>query len=131
MTSSEPHLAELSDDARQRLEGWLVEFDRSWSGGRLLLWLGQLPPGNSLRRPALIEMVKIDLERRWRRGQRLCLEAYAKALPELGPTDRLPADLILAEYEARQQCGAPADLTEFARRFPRQADELRLLVADA
>ena len=72
MPATESHLAGLSDDARQLLEGWLVEFDRSWTGGRLMLWLDRLPPpGNCLRRPALVEMVKIDLERRWRRGQRL------------------------------------------------------------
>jgi hypothetical protein len=76
-------------------------------------------------------MVKIDLERRWMRGQRAGLEVYVKALPELGTPDHLPADLLLAEYEARQQCGAPADLAGFARRFPRQADELRRLVGAA
>jgi hypothetical protein len=132
MAATDAHLAELSDNQRQVLETWLVEFDLSWDEGRLALWLRRLPPrGDGLRRPALVEMVKIDLERRWQRGQRARLEAYAKALPELGAPDRLPADLLLAEYEARQQCGAPADLAEFARRFPRQADELRRLVGPA
>jgi hypothetical protein len=32
---------------------------------------------------------------------------------------------------ARQQCGTAADLAEYARRFPRQADELRRLVGEA
>ena len=129
MTVTGAHLAELSDDLRQVLEGWLVEFDLSWDEGRLAQWVHRLPPrGDRLRRPALIEMLKIDLERRWQRGQRAGVEAYLKALPELGPPDHLPADLLLAEYEARRQCGASADLAEFARRFPRQADELRRLV---
>jgi hypothetical protein len=129
MTTTHAHLAELSDEKRQALETWLVEFDLSWDEGRLALWVGRLPPrGDCLRHPALVEMIKIDLERRWQRGQRAKLEAYVKSLPELGPLDRLPADLLLAEYEARQQCGAPADLAEFTRRFPRQADELRRLV---
>ena len=129
MTATDAQLEDLSDDQRQALETWLVEFDLAWDEGRLALWLSRLPPrGDCLRRPALVEMVKIDLERRWQRGQRANLEAYAQALPELGAPDRLPADLLLAEYEARQQCGAPADLAEFARRFPRQVDELRLLV---
>jgi predicted Ser/Thr protein kinase len=129
MPVTEPHLAELSDDQRQVLETWLVEFDLSWDERRLTSWLARLPPpGDRLRRPALLEMIKIDLERRWRRGQRPCLEGYVKALPELGTADSLPADLIQAEYEARLHGGAPADLAEFARRFPRQADQLRRLV---
>jgi predicted Ser/Thr protein kinase len=132
MTAADPHFAELSDDKRQVLETWLVEFDLSWDEDRLAFWVRKLPPsGDSLRRLALVEMVKIDLERRWQLGQRANLEAYMKALPELGPSDSLPADLIQAEYEARQQGGAPADLPEFARRFPRQADELRRLVGQA
>jgi predicted Ser/Thr protein kinase len=129
MTIPDAQFAELSDDQRQVLEAWLVEFDLSWDENRLQGWVRRLPPrGDCLRWPALLEMVKIDLERRWQRGQRAHLEHYVKALPELGAPDRLPADLLLAEYEARQQCGAPANLAEFARRFPRQADELRRLV---
>jgi predicted Ser/Thr protein kinase len=129
MTVAESHLAELSEDQRQVLESWLVDFDLSWDKGRLASWVARLPPASDgLRRAALLEMVKIDLERRWRGGQRACLEAYAKALPELGTTDSLPADLIHAEYEARQHGGVPADLAEFAQRFPRQADQLRRLV---
>jgi predicted Ser/Thr protein kinase len=129
MATTNAHLVELSDDKRQLLETWLVEFDLSWDESRLAQWVHKLPArGDCLRRPALIEMVKIDLEHRWQRGQRAVVEGYLKALPELGAPDRLPADLILAEYEARQHCGAPADLAEFARRFPNQADELRRLV---
>jgi hypothetical protein len=129
VAATDTHLAGLSDDQRLALESWLVELDLSWDEGRLGLWVRRLPPrGDCLRHPALVEMIKIDLERRWQRGQRANLEAYVKSLPELGPLDRLPAHLVLAEYEAREQCGAPTDLAEFARRFPGQAVELRRLI---
>jgi hypothetical protein len=129
MTAGDAQLEELSDDQRLTLETLLVKFDLSWDKGRLEAWVPRLPPrGDSLRHIALVEMVKIDLERRWLHGQRAKVEAYVKALPDLGTLDRVPADLLLAEYEARQHCGAQADLDEFARRFPRQADELRRLV---
>jgi predicted Ser/Thr protein kinase len=129
MTVADPHLADLSDDERGALEAWLVDFDRSWGGRGLRSWVRKLPPaGGRLRRAALVEMVKIDLEHRWQRGRPARLEAYVKAVPELGPPACLPADLILAEYEARRESGAPADLAEFAKRFPRQAEELRRLV---
>ena len=129
MPVADAHFEGLTDEQRQALETWLVEFDLAWDEGRMAAWLRKLPPrGDCLRRPALVEMVKIDLERRWQRGRRATLEGYVKALPELGTPDRLPPDLLLAEYEARQQCGATADLADFAQRFPRQADELRRLV---
>jgi Protein kinase domain len=132
MRTPETHLEPLSDDQRQVLEAWVVKFDLSWDERALVAWAQRLHPrGDPLRWPILVEMVKIDLERRWQRGQRARLEAYLKALPELGAAGRLPADLILAEYEARRQCGAPAELAEFARRFPRQAYELRRLAARA
>jgi hypothetical protein len=128
MTATETHLAELSDDKRQLLETWVVEFDLSWDDGRLAGWLPRLPPrGDCLRRAALVEMVKIDLERRWQRGQPARLEGYLKSLPELGPAESLPADFLLAEFEARKQCGQPVTLEEFVKRFPRQADKLRRL----
>jgi predicted Ser/Thr protein kinase len=129
MATTEEQLAELSDDQRKLLETWLIDFDLSWDEDRLATWVRRLPPpGDGLRLPALVEMVKIDLERRWQRGQAAKLEAYVKALPELGPADSIPADLLQAEYEARTLGGTPADLTEYARRFPRQVDELRRLV---
>jgi protein-S-isoprenylcysteine O-methyltransferase Ste14 len=36
------------------------------------------PHGDCLRRPALVEMIKVDLDRRWQRGQRANLEVYVK-----------------------------------------------------
>jgi predicted Ser/Thr protein kinase len=123
MTPTDAHLDELSDDQRQLLEAWVVEFELSWNEDRLALSVRRLPPmGNHLRRSVLVEMVRIDLERRWQRGQRVTLDSYLKALPELGTADRLPAELLVAEYEAREQYGAPADLDEFVRHFPRQAE---------
>jgi serine/threonine protein kinase len=128
MTAADANLATLSDDKRQVLEAWLVDFDLTWNEDRMASAVRRLPH-DSLRRPALVEMIKIDLERRWQRGQPATLESYLKSIPELGGPERLPPDLLLAEYEARQFSGVPASLAEFARRFPRQAEDLRQLVA--
>jgi predicted Ser/Thr protein kinase len=129
MTAADPHLAELSAEERRVLESWLVDFDLTWDERRLKSWVGRLPQtGDRLRRAALVEMVKIDLEHRWGRKRPARLEAYVKALPELGPKERLSADLIFAEFEARRYGGARAQLADFARRFPAQAHELRRLV---
>ena len=42
------------------------------------------------------------------------------AYPELGAPATVSADLLLTEYRVRRQLAAPADLAEFARRFPRR-----------
>jgi hypothetical protein len=128
MAPAEPHLAVLSDEHRRILEAWLVEFDESWEESRLAAWMRKLPqPGNRLRLPLLIEMIKIDLERRWEHGKRVSLESYLKRLPELGTPGNVPADLILAECKVRQQFGASVDLTVLAKRFPGRAEEVQRL----
>lgn len=132
MPASDPNLAALSAEDRQLVESWLVDFDQAWNEDRLKDWLGRLPPrGDCLRRAAVVEMVKIDLERRWQEGKGARLESYLKHLPELGTPETVGVDLILAEYEARRQAGRPKALSEFTKRFPHQADELCRLVEQA
>src|SRR5262249_24988173 len=132
MRAEGANLAELADTDRQVLEGWLVDFDQAWSAGRLAARAKELPPpGHPLRRAAVIWMIKIDSERQWEEGRRVELEAYVEQYPELGTPAGVPSELIHAEYEARRQTGPQADLAELARRFPRQAQEVRLLVERA
>ncbi len=129
MAALNPRLADLSDDDRQVLESWLVEFDQGWDEGLLANRLDQIPPGSSWRLPALAEMVKIDLERQWRLGRQVSLESYLEDFPELGGPGDVSADLIQAEYEVRRQFGAPLTLEDYLRRFPHQAGELARLIA--
>ena len=131
MAALNPRLADLSDDDRQVLESWLVEFDQRWDEGVLANRVEQIPPGSSWRLPALAEMVKIDLERQWQRGRQVSLESYLEDFPELGSPADVSADLIQAEYEVRRQFGAPAALDDYLRRFPHQAGELARLIAQA
>jgi hypothetical protein len=129
MAATDPDLAALSAQGRQLLERWLAEFDQSWQEGALEARVRSLPPpGNMLRRPALVEMVKIDLERCWRAGKRVPVEDYLKRYPELGSPDTISVDLIQAEIEARQELGDTAQLVDLAKRFPRRGDELRQLL---
>ena len=119
-------LVDLSGQDRLELEAWLVEFDQRWDPIRK-----GTPHSirNSWRLPALAEMVKIDLERQWERGNHLSLESYLREYPELGNPADVSADLIQAEYEVRKQFDATFDLDEYVRRFPAQVEELRRLVA--
>jgi predicted Ser/Thr protein kinase len=128
MTAPAPHLASLSPEHRRQLESLASQFGQSWDEKRLAAAMRKLPADSPLRRPALIEMIKIDLERRRRAGQKARVESYLKYFPELGTADDLPVDLLFAEYQARRQSGAEPDLADYARRFPRQAEELRRMV---
>jgi hypothetical protein len=121
----------LADEQRQALESWLVEFDRSWHEGRLAERASTLPRDGPLRLPALVEMVKIDLERQWQRGARPTLEGYLAAYTELGGPDGVPLDLIQTEYEVRLQFGDTVQVEEYARRFPRRAEAVRLALTRA
>src|SRR5262249_35365315 len=57
------------------------------------------------------------------------LEDYVARFPELGPLDRLPAELIAEEYRARHFWGDRPGYEEYATRFARQAAQLRQLFA--
>lgn len=125
-------LAELADCDRETIEAWLVDFDTAWQEDTLAGWVTtRLPKKHPLRRLALAEMVAIDLEHQWQRGNRLTLEAYLEKYPELGNAATVSVELILAEYQLRQQFGASVDLQDFARRFHRQAAELARRVQQA
>ena len=43
--------------------------------------------GSPLRLPALVELIKIDLERQWQLGKQPTIESYLAAFPELGGHD--------------------------------------------
>jgi serine/threonine protein kinase len=108
------------------LSHWLAEFEQSWAEGRLAACVQDLPPpGSPLRLPALVGMIKVDLKRRWKLGQRVKVESYLETYPELGTPETAPVDLVQAEYEARQQSGEAVTASQFRLRFPRQALQLQ------
>jgi serine/threonine protein kinase len=131
MTVPAPHLTDLCADHRRQLESLLLKFEQSWDDKCLPIAARQLPTDSPLRRPALIEMVKIDLERRWKAGQKVRLDGYLKHFPELGTSNDLPVDLILAEYQMRRQFGTASGLSDYVHRFPHQVEELRRRIQEA
>src|SRR5262245_2366610 len=124
--------ARLSADHQQVLQVWLTDFERSWSDGQLAARVRDLPPaGSPLRLATLLGMARLDLQRQWQQGRQVPVEAYLRDYPELGTADTVPVELLRAEYDARKQAGVSADLADFARRFPRRAEELRRQVDPA
>ena len=86
------------------------------------------PPQDPLRKIVLQELVKIDLEARWRRDQSTGLEFYLQRLPELGAAKDLSPALLFEEYRVRHEYGDKPPMTAYQRRFPDQFDELQRLV---
>ena len=86
-----------------------------------------------LRHLILVELIKVDLERRWlERHSPKLVEDYVSAFPELAPNGQIPADLIYEEFHIRKQSGDAVDQFQYFERFPQQATELgRLLGYEA
>src|SRR5262249_25221701 len=113
----------------------LDRFDSVWRGGDPPGIEDFLPAGGSERREVLLELIKIDLEYRWRRSQetllsydagddspsRPTLDYYAEAFPELGSLRDWPLDLIGEEYRARRLWGDRPDHVAYADRFADRA----------
>src|SRR6516162_9803630 len=131
MPAIHPQLASLSGPERLLLEGWLADFEEGWHEGKLAEQVACLPaPGCLLRRCALVEMAKIDLERRWRAGRPRAVADYLAEYPELGDAASAPPDLVLAELEARQAAGDP-QASRVLEGYPAQASAVRRLACEA
>ncbi|MGV9610754.1 protein kinase domain-containing protein [Nocardia xishanensis] len=104
-----------------------------------------LPDARTLRRQALIELIRVDMRYRWLRKAaagpprpetppptpgRKRLAEYCTEFPELEPQN-IPASLVYEEFVVRRQSGERVDPRECLREYPSQAAELRdLLNAD-
>ena len=88
------------------------------------------PPG--LRRMALVELIKVDLEYRWQEHNLpRSLAEYLEEFPELA-AGGVPCDLVYEEYHVRKQAGDAVDPQQYLEMFPQQAEELgRLLGMEA
>ncbi|WP_330255602.1 serine/threonine protein kinase [Nocardia sp. NBC_00565] len=79
-----------------------------------------LPAEGALRRSALIELIKVDLQHRSIRKQASKrLDDYRAEFPELDSAP-LPPDLIYEEISARRQLDQDLDLTEYEQRYSLQ-----------
>jgi tRNA A-37 threonylcarbamoyl transferase component Bud32 len=109
-------------------EAVIDRFEEEWrSGGRpsltaaLASAAGQCD-SRAMRELAL-ELVKIDLEYRWKaaraagRPAALRLEGYARRMPLLGASERLPLDLVAEEYRVRKRWGDAPPASEYFARF--------------
>ncbi|OAI45328.1 hypothetical protein AYO44_02685 [Planctomycetaceae bacterium SCGC AG-212-F19] len=119
----------LNDTDRQQVQATLADFERNWNGGKLAEMLPRLPPaGQPLRAVMLLGLIRIDLHRQWQGGRHNRVESYLELCPELGTLAQPPMELIQAEFDARRQANQPADVADFMRRFPAQAEQIRTVL---
>lgn len=79
----------------------------------------------AVRLAVLNELAIIDLAHRWAKGEHPRVEDYITRFPELGPTERVSAALILEELRCRAQAGETIDPESFRARFPVQYPGVR------
>jgi serine/threonine protein kinase len=85
------------------------------------------PPGDPKRLLYLEELIRTDLEIRWRRRIETRIDWYIERFEELGKSANVSPKLIYEEYRVRQKFGDKPDLASFNGRFPNQyAEVLRI-----
>ncbi len=127
-------LGELKSGQWEQLESLADRLEQAWSAApqEAAVDLSRFLPtvGDALRGVALVELVKTDLEIRWRRGQRVRLDYYVERFPDLGTVGTVVADLIYEEYRVRQMHGDRPPLEAYEERFPAQYARLRQIVEE-
>jgi WD40 repeat protein/predicted Ser/Thr protein kinase len=75
----------------------------------------------------LLELVRVDLIERARRGQWKPVEAYLVEFPALGQCQEWVLDLLDAEICCAENFGKRPDIGEYVARFPEHAEEIRVI----
>lgn len=126
--SSPSDLGNLNTSAWERLQDRAERLEALWrEQGPVDLNLLLPPPGDPARLASLVELIKTDLEIRWRRDKGVRLEWYVEHFEELGAVSELSARLIYEEYRTRQLHGDKPELSSYKRRFPRQYADVEQL----
>lgn len=123
------HSANIAgDDASSwlRREEVVERFERQWRSAGAADIADFLPEDDAdERRALLIELVKVDLEYRWGRGEEAQIESYLSRFPQLGSVEDVPLELLIEELNARSRCQRLPDSAELQRRFPKRFEQLQ------
>jgi len=137
----------------QELESLVDRFEEAWQAGAPPAIDDFLPTETEPRHAALVALVAVDLEYRWKLANSLDsvpgsldstlppkpagglpprprVEDYLREFPDLGALDALPPDVIVAEYRARHRWGDRPAQSEYATRFAALAETLRVALSN-
>ncbi len=108
----------------------IERFEEEWQTGEPDITAHLSAHDTAGRTQLLGELVKVDLEHRWVRGQTVPVEEYLRRFPELADNGLPSTDLILEELRVRTSCGSAPTASELELRFPGRSEELLRLLAD-
>jgi hypothetical protein len=121
---------EMADEAWDQLAGWLESFAAAWKDQGRPPEISDFAPSEpaKMRRLALVELVKLDMEYRVEADHpRRLIEEYCETFPELA-SDGLPVDLLYEEFHIRRSAGESVDPQEYRQRFPHEYASLQQLL---
>lgn len=115
---------QLDDSDWARLTETLEAFSQAWSSSSLPPSIIEFLPevDSALRSELAPELIKLDLEQRWRLGLRRLVEDYSIDVPELDSL--MSVELVFEEYHIRKTAGDRVSPTEYFKRFPTMARDL-------
>src|SRR5262245_54374903 len=90
-----------SDLSARAMEVAIDRFERSWQAGDRPSIRDYCPADGATPAALVAELVQIDLEYRYRLGERPVVEDYLREHPELKDDDRALIDLVAAERRWR------------------------------
>lgn len=121
-----PH-DELTHDEFTAISNAVHEFEALWQQTRNPAIEPFLPAaGDPLRLRLLIELLRIDQEHRWERGEHRLLEQYLQDWPELASQPAAIQELLDAECLTRFCLEDSPTRDELRQRFPQFADGVDL-----
>ena len=108
----------LTDDAWGRIDRAIMLFEAAWRR-QPLPWPGRFVPasGDPLRGKILLELIKVDLECRWKASLPVTTEDYLSVWPELAGNAETVAELFAAECLSRAMVDEMPDSQELRRRI--------------
>lgn len=119
----------LAPADRDRLTNLLAQFDEHWSPQSLADTIEDIvQEPDQFAGVAVVELIKVDMQRQWQSGNRRTVEDYHSFLTSVGIGPEIPASLLLAEFLARHSSGDSPSAKDYQQRFPSQFDAFKTLL---
>src|SRR5262245_52762557 len=100
------------------LDGYVAAFESAWfASGAAQIDAFAPPPGHPRYLDVLGELVRVDLELAWERGDERLLEHYCDRFPDLFRDMDRVRSLAMEERRLRRAAGEAPESTEYQRRF--------------
>ncbi|MEX0586169.1 MAG: serine/threonine-protein kinase, partial [Pirellulales bacterium] len=109
----------MSDKAvRRRVAACVEAYESACADGGSALLEDFVPPlGEPAHLPALCELVRTEIERRWQQGATTRLDEYRGRFPQLFDHPSVLAEVAFEEYRQRCECGDAVHPDEYAEAF--------------